>query len=167
MFFEKMKLDGPPPPAGQDLRGSRVPQHLPDRPRVSRRVALPPRWDSARARLRRWPVRKRRSGRHLAYVVARRLPIFMEIHGKKEPPPGQRSARSESIQDTAASMPAGSSPWTPPITNTCGMLAVNSAGDFLSSAVVGLLWSAFGPTWAFGYSALLFIFGAALVARVK
>jgi MFS family permease len=48
-----------------------------------------------------------------------------------------------------------------------GVLAtVNGVGDFLSSAVVGLLWSAFGPTLAFGYSALLFILGAILVARV-
>ena len=48
-----------------------------------------------------------------------------------------------------------------------GVLAtVNGAGDFLSSAVVGLLWSAFGPTLAFGYSALLFVLGAILVARV-
>ena len=45
-----------------------------------------------------------------------------------------------------------------------GVLAtVNGVGDFLSSAVVGLLWSAFGPTLAFGYSALLFILGAILV----
>jgi MFS family permease len=48
-----------------------------------------------------------------------------------------------------------------------GILAtVNGAGDFLSSAIVGLLWSAFGPTLAFGYSALLFITGAVLVVRV-
>jgi MFS family permease len=48
-----------------------------------------------------------------------------------------------------------------------GVLAtVNGIGDFLSSAVVGLLWSAFGPTWAFGYSTLLFVLGAVLVARV-
>jgi MFS family permease len=48
-----------------------------------------------------------------------------------------------------------------------GVLAtVNGAGDLLSSAVVGLLWSAFGPTVAFGYSALLFIVGALLAARI-
>ena len=48
-----------------------------------------------------------------------------------------------------------------------GVLAtVNGAGDFLSSAVVGLLWSTHGPTVAFGYSAVLFIIGAILVARV-
>jgi MFS family permease len=35
-----------------------------------------------------------------------------------------------------------------------GVLAtVNGAGDFLSSVIVGLLWSTFGPTLAFGYSA--------------
>jgi MFS family permease len=43
---------------------------------------------------------------------------------------------------------------------------VNGAGDFLSSTVVGLLWSIFGSTLAFGYSALLFIVGAVLVTRV-
>ena len=49
-----------------------------------------------------------------------------------------------------------------------GVLAtVNGAGDFLSSVIVGLLWSAFGPTVAFGYSALLFIAGAVLVARIR
>jgi MFS family permease len=49
-----------------------------------------------------------------------------------------------------------------------GILAtVNGAGDFLSSVIVGLLWSAFGPTLAFGYSALLFTAGAALVARIR
>ena len=30
-----------------------------------------------------------------------------------------------------------------------------------------LLWSAFGPTLAFGYSVLLFIAGAVLVARIR
>jgi MFS family permease len=49
-----------------------------------------------------------------------------------------------------------------------GVLAtVNGAGDFLSSTIVGLLWSAFGPTVAFGYSTLLFIIGAVLVAQVR
>jgi MFS family permease len=47
------------------------------------------------------------------------------------------------------------------------LAAINGAGDFLSSAVVGLLWSAFGQTVAFGYSALLFIIGAVLVAKVE
>jgi MFS family permease len=49
-----------------------------------------------------------------------------------------------------------------------GVLAtVNGAGDFLSSVIVGLLWSAFGPTLAFGYSAFLFTAGAVLVARIR
>jgi MFS family permease len=48
-----------------------------------------------------------------------------------------------------------------------GVLAtVNGLGDFLSSIVVGALWSAFGTTVAFGYSLLLFIAGAALVLRI-
>ena len=49
-----------------------------------------------------------------------------------------------------------------------GVLAtVNGAGDFVSSVLVGALWSAFGATVAFGYSALLFIFGAILVLRLN
>jgi MFS family permease len=48
-----------------------------------------------------------------------------------------------------------------------GVLAtVNGVGDFLSSAVVGLLWSAFGTTVAFGYSAVLFLMSAVLVIRL-
>lgn len=49
-----------------------------------------------------------------------------------------------------------------------GVLAtVNGAGDFLSSIMVGVLWSAFGTTTAFIYSAALFILGAALVLRTN
>jgi len=48
-----------------------------------------------------------------------------------------------------------------------GVLAtVNGAGDFLSSVVVGLLWSTFGPTLAFGYSGLLVLVGTLLVMRI-
>jgi MFS family permease len=47
-----------------------------------------------------------------------------------------------------------------------GVLAtVNGIGDFLSSVVVGLLWSKFGTQVAFGYSAVLFTLGAVLVLR--
>lgn len=49
-----------------------------------------------------------------------------------------------------------------------GVLAtVNGIGDFLSSIIVGALWSGVGVSVAFGYSAVLFIAGAILVARVK
>jgi MFS family permease len=49
-----------------------------------------------------------------------------------------------------------------------GVLAtVNGIGDFLSSAIVGLLWSVGGTTVAFGYSAALFCAGAVLVARLR
>jgi MFS family permease len=48
-----------------------------------------------------------------------------------------------------------------------GVLAtVNGVGDFLSSVMVGLLWSTLGSTVAFGYSSVLFLMGAVLVARV-
>ncbi|MEP6822475.1 MAG: MFS transporter [Chthoniobacterales bacterium] len=48
-----------------------------------------------------------------------------------------------------------------------GVLAtVNGVGDFISSIVVGLLWTAFGTAVAFGYSAALFFLGAVVVARV-
>ena len=47
-----------------------------------------------------------------------------------------------------------------------GVLAtVNGIGDFVSSIVVGLLWTSFGTTVAFGYSAVLFAAGALLVLR--
>ncbi len=45
-----------------------------------------------------------------------------------------------------------------------GVLAtVNGAGDFLSSVVVGALWTGLGTTAAFGYSAVLFTAGAVLL----
>jgi MFS family permease len=48
-----------------------------------------------------------------------------------------------------------------------GTLAtVNGVGDFLSSIVVGTLWTAFGTSVAFGYSAVLFASGALLVLRL-
>jgi MFS family permease len=49
-----------------------------------------------------------------------------------------------------------------------GVLAtVNGIGDFVSSIVVGLLWTHFNTTVAFGYSALLFVMGALLVLRTE
>jgi MFS family permease len=49
-----------------------------------------------------------------------------------------------------------------------GVLAtVNGAGDFLSSVVVGALWTAVGTTAAFGYSAVLFTAGALLILRIR
>jgi MFS family permease len=49
-----------------------------------------------------------------------------------------------------------------------GVLAtVNGIGDFLSSTVVGVLWSAFGTGTAFSYSAALFLVGAILVLRTN
>ena len=47
-----------------------------------------------------------------------------------------------------------------------GTLAtVNGLGDFLSSLMVGVLWTAFGPTAAFSYCAVLFVAGGLLVLR--
>jgi MFS family permease len=49
-----------------------------------------------------------------------------------------------------------------------GVLAtVNGIGDSLSSIIVGVLWSAFGTSVAFSYSAMLFFLGAIVVARVN
>ncbi|HEY3932158.1 MAG TPA: MFS transporter [Verrucomicrobiae bacterium] len=49
-----------------------------------------------------------------------------------------------------------------------GVLAtVNGVGDFLSSIVVGFLWTIFGTSVAFGYSALLFGLGALLVLKIR
>jgi hypothetical protein len=39
-------------------------------------------------------------------------------------------------------------------------------GDFLFSAVVGLLWS-FSPAAGFGYAAVTMLLGAALLQRVR
>jgi MFS family permease len=47
------------------------------------------------------------------------------------------------------------------------LAAVNAAGDFLSSLLVGALWSAFGVGTAFGVSALLFAAGALLIVRLR
>lgn len=48
-----------------------------------------------------------------------------------------------------------------------GTLAtVNGVGDFVSSLVVGILWTALGTQVAFAYSAMLFIGGGWLVLRV-
>ena len=49
-----------------------------------------------------------------------------------------------------------------------GTLAtVNGIGDFASSIIVGLLWTALGTSVAFGYSAILFIAGGLLVFRLS
>jgi dipeptide/tripeptide permease len=49
-----------------------------------------------------------------------------------------------------------------------GVLAtVNGIGDFLSSIIVGTLWTAVGTNVAFGYSAVLFSLGALLVLRTN
>lgn len=48
-----------------------------------------------------------------------------------------------------------------------GTLAtVNGVGDFLSSIIVGALWTACGTQVAFGYSAVLFLAGGCLVLRL-
>jgi len=46
------------------------------------------------------------------------------------------------------------------------MGSVNGVGDFLSSAVVGLLWSA-SPVWGFAYAAVAMLLGAMLLYRVR
>jgi MFS family permease len=49
-----------------------------------------------------------------------------------------------------------------------GVLAtVNGVGDFLSSIIVGVLWTAAGTSVAFSYSAILFSLGAVLVLRTR
>ncbi|HEY6127735.1 MAG TPA: MFS transporter [Candidatus Acidoferrum sp.] len=47
------------------------------------------------------------------------------------------------------------------------LAAVNAVGDFLSSLLVGALWSAFGVGAAFGASAVLFAAGAILILRAE
>jgi len=47
------------------------------------------------------------------------------------------------------------------------LAAVNAVGDFLSSLMVGALWSAFGVVPAFGFSAALFAAGALLILLLR
>ena len=49
-----------------------------------------------------------------------------------------------------------------------GVLAtVNGLGDFLSSIIVGALWTAFNPAVGFAYATVLFIVGAIAIYRVR
>jgi len=47
------------------------------------------------------------------------------------------------------------------------LAAVNAVGDFLSSLLVGFLWSAFSVQTAFAASAILFFAGAAFILRLR
>jgi MFS family permease len=47
------------------------------------------------------------------------------------------------------------------------LAAVNAVGDFVSSLLVGFLWSSFGVQTAFTTSALLFFLGAFLILRLR
>jgi MFS family permease len=47
------------------------------------------------------------------------------------------------------------------------LAAVNAAGDFGSSVLVGLLWSAVSPQAAFGAAAVLFVAGAVMILRLR
>jgi len=47
------------------------------------------------------------------------------------------------------------------------LAAVNAVGDFLSSLLVGFLWSAFSVQAAFAASAILFFAGAAFILRLR
>ena len=47
------------------------------------------------------------------------------------------------------------------------LAAVNAIGDFLSSLVVGFLWSAVSARAAFSFSAVLFFLGAILILRLR
>ena len=47
------------------------------------------------------------------------------------------------------------------------LAAVNAVGDFASSFVIGLLWSAVSPSLAFGLSGVLFLLGSVLIFRTR
>ena len=47
------------------------------------------------------------------------------------------------------------------------LAAVNAVGDFLSSLIVGFLWSAVSAKAAFSFSAILFFLGAFLILRLR
>jgi len=49
-----------------------------------------------------------------------------------------------------------------------GVLAtVNGVGDFLSSIVVGALWTAINPAAGFAYATVLFVVGAIVIYRIR
>lgn len=45
--------------------------------------------------------------------------------------------------------------------------AVNGVGDFISSFVVGMLWTAVGPAWGFSYAVLAGLLGALYMAWIR
>jgi MFS family permease len=47
------------------------------------------------------------------------------------------------------------------------MGAVNGVGDFISSFMVGMLWTLVGPVWGFGYAAIVGLAGALLMATFR
>src|SRR5580692_3555632 len=47
------------------------------------------------------------------------------------------------------------------------LAAVNAGGDFVSSLMVGFLWSAFSVQAAFGLSAVLFFVGAVMIMQLR
>jgi MFS family permease len=47
------------------------------------------------------------------------------------------------------------------------LAAVNAVGDFASSFVIGVLWTAASPSMAFGLSGMLFLLGSVLVLRSR
>jgi MFS family permease len=47
------------------------------------------------------------------------------------------------------------------------LAAVNAGGDFVSSLMVGILWSGFSVQAAFGMSAVLFFVGAVMILRLR
>jgi MFS family permease len=47
------------------------------------------------------------------------------------------------------------------------LAAVNAVGDFASSFVIGMLWSAASPSLAFGLSGVLFLLGSVLILRTR
>ena len=47
------------------------------------------------------------------------------------------------------------------------LAAVNAVGDFVSSLLLGFLWSSFGVQTAFTTSAVLFFLGAFLILRLR
>src|SRR5581483_4782156 len=47
------------------------------------------------------------------------------------------------------------------------LAAVNAIGDFTSSFVIGILWTATSPSMAFGLSGMLFLLGSVLILRSR
>jgi uroporphyrin-III C-methyltransferase/precorrin-2 dehydrogenase/sirohydrochlorin ferrochelatase len=78
------------------------------------------------------------------------------------------AAEQARIWCVRADSAAESAAWTPAVVRHGDItVAVNAGGDFVSSLMVGFLWSAFSVQAAFGLSAVLFFVGAVMILQLR